>query len=120
MMFWALSMSPALSVDLSDVPVDSKRGPSNLAEQMIMHNLAGAYFHLTGKHPTPSASSKKTKSFSEFVQEMLDAMSIKIGSVEHAVRHECALWRIGGVKTPTKTSFLPSSNRFSLILTRVS
>ena len=81
------------AVDLSDVPADPKRGPSNLVEAMIMHKLANAYFHLTGKRPTRSASSKKTKSFTDFARKMLGAMDIKIGSIENAVKCECALWR---------------------------
>jgi hypothetical protein len=85
---WALNrmLNSIDLVDLSGVPVDPERGPSNPYKQALMHHLAEAYFLLTGKHPTRS---KNKKSFTDFVREMLKAMSITIGSVENAVRREC-------------------------------
>ena len=82
------------AADLSDVPVNVKRQSSNQFDhnRMVMHNLAEAYFHLTGKRPTRSASSKKSKSFTDFVRDMLEATSIQISSVDNAVKCECALW----------------------------
>jgi len=72
------------AADLSRVPPDPERQPSNLFERAVMGNLSIEYSCLTGERLV------RSKRFTAFVREMLAVMHIKLGSVENAVRRECA------------------------------
>ncbi len=90
-------LNSAQAADLKHVPVVPKRGPSKRWKLLLMRHLAWSYFLVTGKHPTRS---KNRESFTDFTREMLEAMRIKIGSLEYAVRCGCVSWRNGVPENP--------------------